>query len=128
MMVATSLVVIVFFVGHRITPLLSPWSTMTNRESKPFEVGRSMMRSYDICLNGNVSLEMIRFRGGIVGWVLVLFCWQGTHPSTNFYFMNWAIPGHQCPAVMSCLVLRYPGWPAVWWSWNFLTRSSQRLS
>ena len=74
MMAATPLAVMVFFVGHRITPLLSPWSTMTSNESKLFEVGRSVMRLYGICLNGNVSLEMIRFRGGTVGWVLVLFC------------------------------------------------------
>ena len=115
MMVATPSVVMVFFVEHRITPLLSPWSTMTNKESKPFEIGRSVMRLYEICLKGSVSLEMIGFRGGTVGWVLVLFCWQGAHPST-YFLMNWAIPGHQCPVVMSCLVFRYPGCPAVWWS------------
>ena len=44
MIVATPSEVIVFFVGHRITPLLSPWSTMTNKESKPFDIGRSVMR------------------------------------------------------------------------------------
>ena len=74
MIVATPSAVMVFFVGHRITPLLSPWSTMTNKESNPFEVGRLVMRSYDICLNGSVSLEMIGFRGSIVRWVLILFC------------------------------------------------------
>ena len=66
MMVATPLAVMVFFVGHRIIPLLSPWSTMTNKELKPFEIGRSVMRLYEICLKGSVSLEMIGFRGGMV--------------------------------------------------------------
>ena len=45
MIVAIPSAVIVFLVGHRITPLLSPWSTTTNRESKPFETRRSLMRS-----------------------------------------------------------------------------------
>ena len=74
MIEASPSAVIVFFVGHRITPLLSPWSTTTNKESKPFEIGRLVMRSYEIYLKGSVSLEIIGFKGGIVGWVLVLFC------------------------------------------------------
>ena len=40
-------VVTVFFVGQRIIPLLRPWSTMTKRESKPEETGRSVMRSQE---------------------------------------------------------------------------------
>ena len=44
MMVVTPLV-IVFLVGHRITPFVSPWSTMTNRELNPLEIGKSVMRS-----------------------------------------------------------------------------------
>ena len=45
MIVATPSAVIVFLVGYRITPLLSPWSTTTNKESKPFETGRLVIRS-----------------------------------------------------------------------------------
>ena len=44
MVVATPLV-IVFLVGHRHTPIVSPWSTMTNRELNPLEMGKSVMRS-----------------------------------------------------------------------------------
>ena len=44
MMVATPSAVMDFFVGQRITPFVSPWSTTTNKESKPLEIGRSVMR------------------------------------------------------------------------------------
>ena len=33
-------------------PLVSPWSTITRRESKPEEMGRSVMRLQEICWNG----------------------------------------------------------------------------
>ena len=42
-------VVMDFFIGQRITPLVSPWSTMTRKESKPEDKGRSVMRSQEIC-------------------------------------------------------------------------------
>ena len=45
MMEATSSAVIFDFVRQRITPLLSPWSTMTSRASNPPEVGSPVMRS-----------------------------------------------------------------------------------
>ena len=38
-----------FFVGQRITPLVSPWSTTTRRVSKPSERGRSVIRLQEIC-------------------------------------------------------------------------------
>ena len=45
MMAVIPSAVTVFFVGHRITPLLRPWSTMTRRASKPFDRGSPVMRS-----------------------------------------------------------------------------------
>ena len=45
MIVAIPSTVIVFFVGHRITPFVSPWSTTTKRESNPFKIGRSVIKS-----------------------------------------------------------------------------------
>lgn len=41
--------VIVFFIGQKITPLISPWLTMTKRESKPLEGRRSVIRLQEIC-------------------------------------------------------------------------------
>ena len=56
-----------FLVGQRITPLVSPWSTTTRRESKDKERGRSMMRSQEICWKGWVQEDLIGVRGGMVG-------------------------------------------------------------
>ena len=42
---ATPVVSMVFLVGQRITPLVSPWSTTTRRVSKPSERGRCCTRS-----------------------------------------------------------------------------------
>ena len=39
----------VFVVGEKITPFVSPSSTMTNMESNPEEGGRSVMRSQETC-------------------------------------------------------------------------------
>ena len=66
-MEATPSTVILDFVGHRITPLLSPWSTTTNKVLNPLDSGSTVMRSYDICLQGRVSLEGIGVIGGMVG-------------------------------------------------------------
>ena len=71
-----------FLVGQRITPLVSPWSTTTRRESKPKETGRSVMRSQEVCWKGREAMDLMGDKGGIVGCVLTLFCWQVAHPST----------------------------------------------
>ena len=64
----------VFEQGVRITPFISPWSTMTTTESWPLEVERSMIRSMDSCLKGRVCEEGMGMRGWTVGWILTLFC------------------------------------------------------
>ena len=81
-MAAMPSAVTVFLVGHKITPFESPWSTMTRRESKPLERGRSVIRSYEICLKGRAVLDVIGDSGGAVGCVLTLFCWQMAQPVT----------------------------------------------
>ena len=60
-------VVMDFLMGQRITPLVSPWSTMTRRESKDEEMGRSVMRSQEICWKGQVQEDLIGVREGMVG-------------------------------------------------------------
>ena len=64
----------VFEQGVRITPFVNLWSTMTTIESWPSEEGRSVIRSMDSCLKGRVCEEGMGTRGGMVGWVLTLFC------------------------------------------------------
>ena len=59
--------VTVFLVGQRITPLLSPWSTMTNKESKLLEGGRSVMRSQEIWWKKSRKDKGMGVRDGMVG-------------------------------------------------------------
>ena len=96
--------------GVRITPFVSPWSTMTTTESWPSDGGRSVMRSTDNCLKGRVCKEGIGTRGGMVGWVLTLFCWQAAQPSTKF-LMKEASPGHQKLHSRMVFVWKMPMWP-----------------
>ena len=71
-----------FLVGQRITPLVSPWSTTTRRESKPEDKGRSVMRSQEIYWKGREASDLMGDNGGTVGCMLVLFCWHLAQPST----------------------------------------------
>ena len=47
--------VIVLLQGVKITPLVSPWSTTTNIESKPFTGGRSVIKSMEQLAKGRVD-------------------------------------------------------------------------
>ena len=67
--------------GILITPFIRLWSTMTKIESLLCTSRRSVTRSTESCLNGRGKVEGIGARGGQVGWVLTLFCWQVAHPS-----------------------------------------------
>ena len=50
-----SLAVIVFLQGVKITPLVSPWSTMTKIESNPLTGGKSVIKSMEQFANGHVD-------------------------------------------------------------------------
>ena len=67
---------------------------MTRSESKLVEREKSVMRSQEICWNGQVVAERMEVRGGMVGCVLDLFCWQIVQPLTYFHTKD-ARPGHQ---------------------------------
>ena len=60
--------------GVKITPFVRLWSTMTMIESKPEDGRRSVMRSTESCLKGRAMVDGMGQRGGVVGWVLTLFC------------------------------------------------------
>jgi hypothetical protein len=57
----------VFLQGERITPFVSPWSTMTMTESKPLDSGKLVIRSMEICEKGHVVDEGIGVKGGVEG-------------------------------------------------------------
>ena len=78
-------------------------------------------------LEGAGGKGLIGDKGGMVGCVLTLFCWQVAHPST-YRWTNEASPGHQNFTAMSCRVLRKPGWPVDSWSWHRLRMAWQRES
>ena len=54
---ATPAASMVLLQGIRITPLLSPWSTTTIKESYLLDFGKLVMRSMEICLKGNRVLK-----------------------------------------------------------------------
>ena len=70
-MLVMSVAEAVLLQGWKITPFERPWSTMTRMESKPWEMGRLVMRSIEICWKGWVQLEEIGASGGCQGGVCV---------------------------------------------------------
>ena len=91
-----------------MTPFIRPWSTTTIKESKLPDGGRSVMRSMESCLKGRMVEEGIRARGGVVGWVIILFCWHTAHPETNLETKTER-PGHQKSCSTTSLVQKHPG-------------------
>ena len=72
---------IVFVQPQRITPFVESWSATTMRESWLPDGGRSVMKSIVAVSNGwALAFAGIGIRGGTVGWVLTLVCWQTAHP------------------------------------------------
>ena len=68
------------------------------------------MRSTESCLKGRVVEEGIGVRGGVVGWVITLFCWHTVHPVTNLETKTER-PGHQKSRWTTALVWKQPRWP-----------------
>ena len=48
----------------------------------------------EICWKGREAMDLMGDKGGTVGCVLTLFCWQRAQPST-YRQMKEASPGHQ---------------------------------
>ena len=71
---ATPMALMVFRHGMRITPFIRLWLTMTIKKSNSRELGRLVMRSIKSCLSRRVNVERMGCRGGVMGWVFILFC------------------------------------------------------
>ena len=58
------LAVTFFFVGQRITPLVSPWLTTTKRESKPVEEGRLVIsvENYSVVTKEKLQYSTTKIR------------------------------------------------------------------
>ena len=92
--------VIDFFVEQRIILFIRPWLTITSKESKSEEGGRSVIRSQETCWKGHKVWDLIGVSGGMVGWVFDLFCWHVTQPLMYLY-MYCVRPSHQNSKTMS---------------------------
>jgi len=58
-----------------------PWSMIVNIASFPLIGGNPVIKSIAICWNGQVSdLVGIWYRGVLVWWVIILFCWHVAYP------------------------------------------------
>ena len=75
--------VIVLLQGIKITPFVCPWSTTERIELKPLETGRSVMKSAEICANGQRDFAPLTgTSAGFEGCLLILNCWQTAQPFT----------------------------------------------
>ena len=73
----------VFIVGDSIIPFVSPWFTTDKIESKPYDLGKSVIRSMEIWAKGHRLFGPgIGCKGGLKGRHLILFCWQRGQPFT----------------------------------------------
>ena len=70
----TSAASMVFEHGMMITPFIRLWLTTTMMESRPSTRGKSVTKSTESCLKGNMEVDGMGFNGGHIGWVFTLFC------------------------------------------------------
>ena len=75
-------------------PLSKPMVNHDQKGVKAGREGRSVIKLQEICWKGWMEVKRIGVRGGTVGCVLDLFCWQTAHPSTYLCTKD-ARPGHQ---------------------------------
>jgi len=79
----TSSSVTVFEQGMKITPFVSPWSTMDKIESYPSIIGKSVIIFIEQFANGRFNLPpWIGKNAGFVEFLLILNCWHFPHPFT----------------------------------------------
>ena len=103
--------------GRNMAALVQLWSVMVRIELYPFEMGRSIIRSHAIVLNGCalglVVIGYVRILGFVV---LDLVSWHLGHPLT-YCVMNLFMSGHQYSCLMAKSVFEIPRCPAVMWTW-----------
>ena len=70
-----------FIVSISIIPFVRPWSTTDKIESKPFDLGKSVIRSIAIWVNGQLDCGAgIPWSGSFRGCWLLLYLWQFLQP------------------------------------------------
>ena len=99
-----------------------PWSTMTITESKPWDLGRPVMRSTEMEEKGRGFLTARGDRPGTVGCVFTLAAWQLVQPEMKQH-RNIDIPGHQYSHCIWWRVQKKPSCPLAGDSWRDFTKS-----
>src|SRR5579864_2198006 len=94
--------------GSKMTALVQSWSVMVRMESYPFEMGSLTIKSIEIVWNGcALGAGAIGCKGGRLGWVLLLFCWQTAHPRM-YSLMYQFTSGHQYSLVTIWSIFQCP--------------------
>ena len=125
---ATPVLLIIFVHGMNLAALEHPWSMIMRMESKPCDLGRSVMRSIDTYWKGPSSTGMSKCcRGAFDQCTLVLDSWQCVQPLVYCSMNSCSLGPLYCSRTNS-QVLEIPGWPAegeLWRSFRTLHCSSR---
>jgi len=110
---ATPVPSIVFVHGMNLAALEQPWSTIVRMESKPCNLGRSVIRSINTYWKGPSSTDVSkRCRGAFDRCMLVLDSWQWAHSLTYCSTNSLSLGPSYCLQTSS-QVLEIPGYLAV---------------
>jgi len=115
---ATPVPLIVFIHGMNLAALEQPWLTIVRMESKPCDLGRSVIRSIDTYWKGPSSTGVSKRCNGAFDWcTLVLDSWQQVHPLMYCSTNSLSLGPSYCLRTSS-QVLEMPGCPAAGESWR----------
>jgi len=123
---ATPVPLIIFVHGMNLAALEQPWLTIVRIESKPCDLGRSIIRSINTYWKGPSSTGVSkRCRGAFDRCMLVLDSWQRAHPLTYCSTNSLSLGPSYC-LWTSSQVLEIPGCLAAGESWRVWRMSCLR--
>jgi len=124
---ATPVPSIVFVHGMNLAALEQPWLTIVRMESKPCDLGRSVIRSIDTYWKGPSSTGVSKHcNSAFDQCILVLDSWQQVHPLTYCSTNSLSLGPSYCLQTSS-QVLEMPGCLAAGESWRVWRMSHLRF-
>ena len=116
----TPVPLIVLLHGMNLAALEHPWSTIMRMESKPCDLGRSIIRSIDTYWKGPSSTGVSKCcRGALDRCTLVFDSWHCAQPLTYCSTNSCSLGPLYCSRTSS-QVFEIPGWLAEGESWRSL--------